>query len=243
MRAWTVGHAKSIALVVAAMAIALTLTYPLLFYLDRYSGPGTFGESGLTELVNLSTAIAAALIISRQPRNTIGWMLAFVGLAGLLTSAAQDYSVLANIVHHKTLPGGTFSAWLGSWLFLPGITLLVTMVLLLFPDGHLPSRRWRPVAWLSTATVVVATVGLAVGAIPKSANFAVDSGGGSLTGGSPSTNVNGLAAVGSWKLGVVAGNNTMTATAAGLSGSPLTFTATGQADVPAQLVLNDGDGQ
>jgi signal transduction histidine kinase len=177
VRAWTVGHAKSIALVVAAMAIALTLTYPVLFYFDRYSGPGTFGESGLTELVNLSTAIAAALIISRQPRNTIGWMLAFVGLAGLLTSAAQDYSVLANIVHHKTLPGGTFSAWLGSWLFLPGITLLVTMVLLLFPDGHLPSRRWRPVAWLSTAAVVVATIGLAVGAIPKSANFAVDSGG------------------------------------------------------------------
>jgi signal transduction histidine kinase len=159
------------------MAVALTLTYPVLFYLDRYAGLQTFGENGITELVNLSTAIAGGLIMARQPKNAIGWMLSCIGLAGLLTATAQDYSVLANTLHHKTLVGGTFSAWLGSWLFLPGITLLVTLVLLLFPDGHLPSRRWRPVAWLSTVTVLVATVGLAVGAIPRSANFAVDSGG------------------------------------------------------------------
>jgi signal transduction histidine kinase len=177
MRSGVVAHARTIAWAASAIAVLLTLTYPVLFYLDRYSGLRTFGESGLSELVNLSTAIAGALIIARHPRNAIGWMLAFIGLSALLNSTAQDYSVLANTVHHKTLPAGTFAAWLGSWLFLPGITLLVTLVLLFFPDGHLPSRRWRPVAWLSTATVVIATVGLAIGAIPKSANFAVDAGG------------------------------------------------------------------
>jgi len=159
------------------MAAVLTLAYPVLVYLDRYSELQTFGESGISELVNLSTAIAGALIITRQPRNAIGWMLIFIGLSGLLNSAAQDYSVLANTVHHKTLFGATSAAWLGSWLFLPGITLLVTLVLLLFPDGHLPSPRWRPVAWVSAATVLLATIGLAVGAIPRSSNFAVDSSG------------------------------------------------------------------
>ena len=174
-RDWVVRHAKSIALVSVGIAVALTLTYPVLFYLDRYAGLQTFGESGLSELVNLSTAIAGALVITRQPRNAIGWMLTFIGLAGLLASTAQDYSVLANTVHHKNLVGGAFSAWVGSWLWLPGITLLVTLVLLLFPDGRLPSRRWRPVAWLSGATLLVATVGLAVGAIPRSSNFEVNS--------------------------------------------------------------------
>ena len=174
---WVIRHARSIAWVSVGTAVALILTYPILFYLDRFSGFRAFGESGLSELVNLATAVAGALIIARQSRNAIGWMLIFIGLAGLLNSAAQDYSVLANTVHHKTLVGGTFAAWLGSWLFLPGITLLVTMVLLLFPDGHLPSPRWRPVAWLSAATVLVASIGLAVGAIPRSSNFAVDSGG------------------------------------------------------------------
>lgn len=174
---WVVRHARSFAWASVGMAAVLTLAYPVLVYLDRYSELQTFGESGISELVNLSTAIAGALIITRQPRNAIGWMLIFIGLSGLLNSAAQDYSVLANTVHHKTLFGATSAAWLGSWLFLPGITLLVTLVLLLFPDGHLPSPRWRPVAWVSAATVLLATIGLAVGAIPRSSNFAVDSSG------------------------------------------------------------------
>lgn len=174
---WVVRHARSFAWASVGVAAVLTLAYPVLVYLDRYSELQTFGESGISELVNLSTAIAGALIITRQPRNAIGWMLIFIGLSGLLNSAAQDYSVLANTVHHKTLFGATSAAWLGSWLFLPGITLLVTLVLLLFPDGHLPSPRWRPVAWVSAATVLLATIGLAVGAIPRSSNFAVDSSG------------------------------------------------------------------
>ena len=57
--------------------------------------------------------------------------------------------------------------------------------------------------------------------------FAVATGGGSVTGASAVTNASGIATVGSWKLGVAAGVNTLTATSAGLTGSPVTFTATG----------------
>jgi hypothetical protein len=72
--------------------------------------------------------------------------------------------------------------------------------------------------------------------------FAVASGGGSITGGSATTNASGIATVGSWTLGPVAGSNTLTATSAGLAGSPLTFTATGTAVIPvvtASAVLID----
>ena len=57
--------------------------------------------------------------------------------------------------------------------------------------------------------------------------FAVTSGGGSITGANQVTNAAGVARVGSWQLGTAAGTNTLTATAPGLTGSPVTITATG----------------
>ena len=63
--------------------------------------------------------------------------------------------------------------------------------------------------------------------------FAVQSGGGSITGSSAATNMSGIAAVGSWTLGNTAGENTLSATYAGLTGSPQQFTATGAQEVPA----------
>jgi hypothetical protein len=62
--------------------------------------------------------------------------------------------------------------------------------------------------------------------------FAVTSGGGSISSETQSTNTSGIASVGSWTLGSTAGTNTLTATAAGLSGSPVTFTATVDTTIP-----------
>ena len=61
--------------------------------------------------------------------------------------------------------------------------------------------------------------------------FTVASGGGSATGLSATTDAAGIAAVGSWTLGAIAGANTLTATSDSLTGSPVTFTATGSAGV------------
>lgn len=59
--------------------------------------------------------------------------------------------------------------------------------------------------------------------------FTVASGGGSVTGGMQTTNIAGVATVGGWTLGATAGGNSLMATATGLEGSPMTFTATGSA--------------
>jgi hypothetical protein len=53
------------------------------------------------------------------------------------------------------MPGGGLVSWLGNWAWAPGLGLLMTFALLLFPDGRLPSRRWRPVAWLSAASIAI----------------------------------------------------------------------------------------
>ena len=73
--------------------------------------------------------------------------------------------------------------------------------------------------------------------------FSVASGGGSITGTTASPDGNGIATVGSWTLGPTPGPNTLTATAQGLSGSPVTFTATATVGAAAHLTLHAGDGQ
>src|SRR6266487_6229859 len=73
--------------------------------------------------------------------------------------------------------------------------------------------------------------------------FAPTSGGGSVTGASAVTDTAGIARVGSWQLGTLVGQNTLTATANGLTGSPVLFTANGTRDVAAQLLRVSIDTQ
>src|SRR5207245_464038 len=100
-----------------------------------------------------------------------------------------------------------------------------------------------------------ATAGAAVSAptavIVKDANgkpvvgvavtFAVAPGNGNITGGSQTTNTSGVATVGSWTLSATAGANTLTVTSGSLSGSPVTFTATGTAGAAATMAKSSGD--
>jgi hypothetical protein len=76
-----------------------------------------------------------------------------------------------------------------------------------------------------------------------SVTFAVASGGGTITGATATTDSSGVATVGSWILGTTAGTNTLTATSGSLTGSPLTFTATGTVGTQTQLLKYAGDSQ
>jgi len=88
---------------------------------------------------------------------------------------------------------------------------------------------------VAPAVIVKDSLGNPVSGV--SVTFAVATGGGSVTGATPATGANGVAAVGSWTLGAAAGANTLTATASGsgIAGNPVTFTATGTSSVTATL--------
>jgi hypothetical protein len=86
-----------------------------------------------------------ALVAYRRPENPIGWMLCATGLLEALTAFVGEYGVYSRV--SGSLPGGVFALWLGSWTWLvPGSVVLFAF--LLFPDGRLPSPRWRAVAGL-----------------------------------------------------------------------------------------------
>jgi hypothetical protein len=110
----------------------------------------------------IGMAVLGALIADRKPRNPIGWLMSLSGLLLGVFSFNQQYAPLAVA---ESLPLVGLSSWLGTWTALPGIAITITSSLQLFPDGRLPSPRWRPVAWVSAAAVVPAMV-IAVRAWP-----------------------------------------------------------------------------
>ena len=93
-------------------------------------------------------ATMGALVASRQPRNPIGWILLAGGAAytigGLTITQTESEDGAPVLVH-----------WLSTWVWMAGIGPIATFGLLLFPDGHLPSPRWRAFAWFAATTVVV----------------------------------------------------------------------------------------
>jgi hypothetical protein len=120
-------------------------------------------------------AAVGALLAARRPRNPIGWILLTVFL--LISAPVSDYLVLDYRVYHGTLPFGWMAVGLtNSW---PVLAVLITILLWVFPDGHLPSGRWRRVsAALAVAAVVLALV-VSAGLDAAAAGHAisVDSGG------------------------------------------------------------------
>jgi hypothetical protein len=93
----------------------------------------------------LSFSTVGALVAYRRPGNPIGWLLCATGLFEALTAFGGEYGVYA--LFTGSLPGGVFGLWLGSWTWLAAGSV-VLFAFLLFPDGRMPSPRWRVVAGL-----------------------------------------------------------------------------------------------
>ncbi|HZC00973.1 MAG TPA: hypothetical protein VE844_06320 [Gammaproteobacteria bacterium] len=102
----------------------------------------------------LAFPLVGALIASRRPHNPIGWICLAVGLLWMLLGLFDYYGVYG-LAKPDTVPFPVVIYALVEWLWLPTVGLLAIYLLLLFPDGRLPSRRWRPLAWLSGAVIVL----------------------------------------------------------------------------------------
>jgi signal transduction histidine kinase len=100
----------------------------------------------LTGMLSLVFPAVGAIIASRLPMNPIGWIFCGVGLlytTQRFTQAYANYALLVNFA----FPGGEYMAWFSGLVNQGSLVLAGVFVMLLFPDGRLPSRRWRIVAW------------------------------------------------------------------------------------------------
>ena len=142
---------------VCALSLALTALALLLLALN-ISQPNThifdwwFGNT----LIVIDVTVGA-IVASRRPENPIGWLLLLSGLAISINHFGAQYAIYALLAQPGSLPAGEALAWIASWL-LPIYSGLQVFYLLLFPTGRLPSRRWRPLAWLTVAYILVGVI-------------------------------------------------------------------------------------
>jgi signal transduction histidine kinase len=100
-------------------------------------------------------------IVSRQPANTIGWLLIAIPILALVAMTNGSYATRTLTIDPGSLPFGHAAAWVDRWILVPALSAFIPLFLL-YPDGRLPSRRWRPVGFLAFAAPVFTTIAFAV---------------------------------------------------------------------------------
>ena len=115
----------------------------------------TGGWNGSTSMSNLVMGatfllfpVVGAIVVSRRPENWLGWVLVLIGAYLAFGQLVGTYEVVGIVLSPGSLPGARVAAAFDSASWVPMIVLMGVYVLLLFPDGHLPGPRWRPVAWI-----------------------------------------------------------------------------------------------
>jgi hypothetical protein len=143
-------------LAVTALALGLVLQAA------NGSLPPLTNESWVLIPLAVGLPLVGAAIARRQPRHPIAWIFIGSGLGAGLERFTYEYGHYALITRPGSVPLGVAMAWVSQWMWTTGAIPLLTFGLLLFPDGHLPSRRWRPIAWLAGATLAMFVLGSAV---------------------------------------------------------------------------------
>src|SRR5215216_6076857 len=137
-----------------ALTVTLTaLSLLLLVLILSHSNTHIF-EWWLGNALVVIDVTVGAVVASHRPENPVGWLLCISGVVISTDSFAAQYAIYALLAQPNSIPAGEVMAWIASWL-LPTMIGLQVFYLLLFPTGRLPSRRWRWLAWLTVAFVVV----------------------------------------------------------------------------------------
>jgi hypothetical protein len=155
---------RRLAAVLALVALAMeAVSLVLLIPNSRVVSLEQLGFNGVGGTVAGATyPLVGWLIASRRPRNPIGWIFLAIGLSQAGSSLASQYAVFGLIAHPGSLPLADLATWVGAWAWAPGFVLLFVVVLV-FPDGTLPSRRWRIVPWTAAASILMTVVAQAIG--------------------------------------------------------------------------------
>ena len=112
-------------------------------------------------LAFFSIGIVGLVLARRRPQNPVGWLYLAVWLGvGVAFALCQEYARWATVTHPGAV-GGTAAMWLTNWAWVPIFGVMLTFPFLLFPDGHLPSPRWRWVSWASGLVLVLWSVAFA----------------------------------------------------------------------------------
>ncbi len=144
----------TLALGVGGVAVSLVDT--------RHSGSSDI-SGAVTALLSFQLmSTIGVLIVRREPRNAIGWIFSAAAFLLACGSFGAAYSQYALGTTPAPVPGGAVATVLNGG-YLMGLTLFVSFVMLLFPDGNVPGRRWRPAAWFAGLALTLLWLGMIFG--------------------------------------------------------------------------------
>ena len=148
----------------AAFAVAMFGAAVVLYFLtpSDYSPGDWFSVRALSDALGfvafLAFPLVGALIASRRPDNPIGWICLADGLLWMVLAVTDQYSIYG-LASPGSVPFPVAVGTIGNqWLWVSTVGLLGIYLLLLFPNGRLPSRRWRPLAWFAGVVIFVSSI-------------------------------------------------------------------------------------
>jgi hypothetical protein len=165
------------------LAMALEAT-GILLWLDNHGElVDRFGtsEDFVPHVFIVPSYATVGAVIAARTRNRIGWLFLAFGLIAALQVVASPYEVRGNILTPGSLPAAAVAGQVGGAAW-PASYLFLGLLLLLFPDGQLPSPRWRPAALLFVGswsllmlnTLVEPPTGIRYGSIPHTNPLAIE---------------------------------------------------------------------
>jgi signal transduction histidine kinase len=153
---WISGSISGLAILLAILGLVASVLAiiasrdPLGLYTHQLSLP----------LIAIIFAALGPLVLAKHPSHPIGWIMTALGVfSGAVVLIVGFRAYGEQVLGPEHASWLAVVRWVDMWVWIPTNALPLTLLILLFPDGHLPSRRWRLVAW----TTVVAMVGLTLG--------------------------------------------------------------------------------
>lgn len=156
--------ARPLAWLLAALSLGLTLAALADIRLSGEEWLATHLLFGPATAV--AYALVGALVAVHRPHNPIGWIFSVEGVFTGLTVLVSGEPPLG-FWSRGYAPAVDVARWLALWAWMPTTILPLSFVLLLFPDGRLPSPRWRPIAWVSGVGLVLYVVSAALHPRPQ----------------------------------------------------------------------------
>jgi hypothetical protein len=140
-----------------ALSLSLTALSVLLIVLLLNSDTPIYYYWLDTSMVAVGYSTVGAIVASRLPESPIGWLFCAIGLSFAVVHFSTEYASYDLLAPSRSLPVGEAFAWLTSWVGIFGLGLVVFLDLL-FPNGRLPSARWRWFARFTAIALLPATI-------------------------------------------------------------------------------------
>jgi hypothetical protein len=121
------------------------------------SRPGLQGEDSLEDVVLFvgfgMFAAVGALLVAKRPENLVGWIMGAATLIVGIFPACETYAAYVMATRGRPDLPAVVGVWANGWYWYVLLALVFIYLPLLFPDGRLLSRRWRPVALLPAIAI------------------------------------------------------------------------------------------